>query len=156
MNARRGGFRSVVLGVDGSPHSRKAAAFVARLAPAAGGRVTAVRVVEPVRAPSLTLLAPAARNLIAAEFARQQQAVRAAAQRSLDAVARTLEPAGWRVRTALRDGVPLDELLGAVKAEKADLLVLGGRGTSGLARLLLGSTAEGALKRSQVPVVIVK
>ena len=156
MTTRRGGFRSVVLGVDGSPHSRRAAAFLARLTPAIGARVTAVQVVEPVRAPSLALLPNPVRGRIAGELARHRQAVCAAAQRSLDAAARALEPAGWRVRTVLREGIPLTELLDVVQTEQADLIVLGVRGTGRLEGLLLGSTAEGALKRSPVPVLIVK
>ena len=39
---------------------------------------------------------------------------------------------------------------------RADLLVLGARGTGGLARLLLGSVADGALRLATVPVLVVK
>ncbi len=115
-----------------------------------------VWVIEPARVPSLALLPAPVRGRIAGEFARHRHAVRVAAQRSLDAAARILEPAGWRVRTVLREGIPLPVLLDTVRAEGADVLVLGGRGTSRLEGLLLGSTAEGALKRSPVPVLIVK
>ena len=38
--ASRAGLRLIVLGVDGSPHSRRAAAFVARLARLLLGSVT--------------------------------------------------------------------------------------------------------------------
>ncbi len=47
------GYHRIVVGVDGSPHSRRAVAFVARLAPPRGGRVTCVRVIEAVRLPSM-------------------------------------------------------------------------------------------------------
>ena len=47
------GYHRIVVGVDGSPHSRRAVAFVARLAPPRGGRVTCVRVIEPMRLPSM-------------------------------------------------------------------------------------------------------
>jgi nucleotide-binding universal stress UspA family protein len=56
----------------------------------------------------------------------------------------------------VREGVPLAELLQEVAASRADLLVVGARGTGGLARLLLGSVAEGVLDRSPVPVLLVK
>lgn len=152
----RGGFRSVVLGVDDSSHSRRAAAFLARLVPGARGRVTAIRVLEPMRPPSLALLPAAVRDRIAHEFAQEERAARAQAQRSLAATARDLAAGGWRVDTVVRVGIPLTELLDAVRREGADLLVLGARGASGLERLILGSTAEGALKRAAVPVLIVK
>jgi len=150
------GVRSVVLGVDGSPHSRRAVTFLTRLDAPAGGRVTIVSVVEPVRVPSVPLLAGAARARIAAGAAEVEQAQLAAARRRVEAAARELESAGWRTQGSLRSGVPLVELLQAVEDERADLLVLGARGTSGLERLLLGSVAEGALKRAPVSVLLVK
>jgi nucleotide-binding universal stress UspA family protein len=38
---------------------------------------------------------------------------------------------------------------------RADLLVVGARGVTGLTHMLLGSVAEGALNRSSVPILIV-
>jgi len=60
------------------------------------------------------------------------------------------------VRPLVRTGAPLAELLAAVGAARASLLVVGARGAGGVARLLLGSTAEGALARCPVPVLIVR
>lgn len=148
--------RSVVLGVDGSPHSRRAAAFLGRLAPPARGHVTVVSVVEPVRAPSVALMPAGVRSRLAGAAADLERGRLAAARRSVDDAARALEKAGWTARTSVRSGVPLAELLQAVKQARADLLVLGARGTGGLDRLLLGSVADGALKRSGTAVLIVK
>ena len=43
-----------------------------------------------------------------------------------------------------------------VAKERADVLIVGARGVTGLRRLLLGSVAEGALNTSPVPVLIVR
>jgi nucleotide-binding universal stress UspA family protein len=72
------------------------------------------------------------------------------------AVARRLERAGWRVRTEVRAGVPIEEMLAAVDETGADLLALGARGVGGVTHILLGSVAEGALKRSPVPTLVVR
>jgi nucleotide-binding universal stress UspA family protein len=154
--ARSPGLRSVVLGVDGSASARRAAQFLARLAPAPRGTVTAVTVVEAMRLPSLGLLPAGVRVQIAAEARRQEAVTRARALRTVEAAARPAARAGWRVRASVRSGVPLTELLAAVDETAADLLVLGARGVGGLDRLLLGSVAEAALRRSPVPVLIVK
>src|SRR5216683_1340852 len=114
----RSGFRRVVLGVDGSAHSRRAAAFLTRLQPPRGGRVTVVRVVE--------------------------------------AVAATLARAGWRAHGVVRTGLPVAQLLAAIRAERADVLALGARGAGALEHFLLGSVAEAALKHAPVEVLIVK
>jgi nucleotide-binding universal stress UspA family protein len=53
-------------------------------------------------------------------------------------------------------GEPLRELMAAVGTADPQLLVVGGRGTSGVRRLLLGSVAEGVLNRSRVPVLLAR
>jgi nucleotide-binding universal stress UspA family protein len=67
-----------------------------------------------------------------------------------------MERGGWRAQASVRTGVPLAEILQAVKEARADLLVLGARGTGGLARVLLGSVADGAIRLATVPVLVVK
>jgi nucleotide-binding universal stress UspA family protein len=152
----RTGFRRVVLGVDGSPHSRRAAAFLTRLAPPRGGRVTVVRVVEPVRVPSMPLVPGAMRAQIAGQAEAANRVRIDAARRQVEAAAAALERAGWRARGVVRTGVPLAELLAAVRAAQADLLVLGARGAGAVTHFLLGSVAEAALKQAPVEVLIVK
>jgi nucleotide-binding universal stress UspA family protein len=150
------GYRRIVVGLDGSPHSRRAAAFVARLDPPRSGRVTCVRVVEPVRLPSMPLVPAPMRAQIAAQAATMDRGRRAVAQRQLDAATATLAKAGWRARGVVRSGLPLPELLASVRAERADLLVVGARGAGAVTHFLLGSVAESALKRSPVEVLVVK
>jgi nucleotide-binding universal stress UspA family protein len=60
------------------------------------------------------------------------------------------------VKTEVRRGVPLTEVLRAVSASRADLVVLGARGVGGVERWLLGSVAEGTLARAPVSVLLVK
>jgi nucleotide-binding universal stress UspA family protein len=150
------GYRRIVLGLDGSPHSRRATAFLTRLTPPPGGRVTCVRVVEPVRLPSMPLVPAAMRAQIAGQAAAIDRGRRAVAQRQVDDAAAALARAGWRARGVLRTGLPLSELLAAIRAERADLLVVGARGAGPVPHLLLGSVAEGALKRAPVAVLVVK
>jgi nucleotide-binding universal stress UspA family protein len=56
----------------------------------------------------------------------------------------------------VRTGLPLAELLAAVRAERADALVLGARGAGAVTHFLLGSVAEAAVKQAPVEVLIVK
>jgi nucleotide-binding universal stress UspA family protein len=154
--AATGALRSAVLGVDGSAHSRRAAAFLARLVPRPAATVTIVTVLEPARAPSIALLPEPLRARLLAEAAALARTRMVAARRRAERASRALVEAGWCARVRVLTGVPLDELLRAVDEARADLLALGARGTTGLERLLLGSVAEGALARSPVPVLIVK
>jgi nucleotide-binding universal stress UspA family protein len=149
-------FRRIVVGLDGSAHSRRAAAFVARLRPPRGGRVTCVRVVEPVRLPSMPLVPAPMRAQIAAQAAAMDRSRRAVAQRQVDRAAALLTKAGWRARGLVRIGLPLPELLATIRGTRADVLVVGARGAGAVTHFLLGSVAEAALKRSPVEVLVVK
>jgi nucleotide-binding universal stress UspA family protein len=96
----------------------------------------------------------------AATVARQVKRTNArrerAATRELNRAAIQLQHAGWRTRTVLTRGEPLRDLLGTLASTRAQLLVVGARGSSGVRHLLLGSVAEGALNRSPVPVLIAR
>lgn len=50
---------------------------------------------------------------------------------------------------------PLDAILAAAKDVGASVIVLGTHGRSGISRLLLGSVAEGVLRASHIPVLVV-
>jgi nucleotide-binding universal stress UspA family protein len=157
VKGRRRRIRRLVLATDGSPNASRALGFLlARLAPPAGARVKVIRVLEPVLPRAGALLpAPVRRAVIAS--ATSLNAERATqARREVAGAAVLLKRVGWRARGVVREGVPLAEVLREATASRADLLVVGARGTGGLARLLLGSVAEGALDHSPVPVLLVK
>jgi nucleotide-binding universal stress UspA family protein len=150
------GYHRIVVGVDGSPHSRRAVAFVARLAPPRGGRVTCVRVIEAVRLPSMPFVPARMRAQLETQAAAMDRSRRAMARRQLEAAVSALAKAGWRARGVVRAGPALPELLAAVRSERADLLVLGARGAGAVRHFLLGSVVDAALKRSPVAVLVVR
>jgi nucleotide-binding universal stress UspA family protein len=53
-------------------------------------------------------------------------------------------------------GVPVTELLDAVRRARADLLAIGARGVGGVERLLLGSVATGVVGRAPVSVLVAR
>jgi nucleotide-binding universal stress UspA family protein len=55
----------------------------------------------------------------------------------------------------LKEGSPLHSLLEHVKTGGVDLVVLGSHGHGALAALLLGSVAEGMVRKASVPTLIV-
>ena len=148
--------RSFVIGLDGSENAHRAAHFLGGLRPPRAGRVTLVRVEEPVGVTSVGTLPTSVRTMVRRELAALNGERRARAKRDVAKVAAKLARAGWSVRTSIRSGTPLDELLAAVAATRSGALVVGARGVGGLRRLLLGSVAEGTLNHSPVPVLVVR
>jgi nucleotide-binding universal stress UspA family protein len=80
------------------------------------------------------------------------------------------EPADLRARLAemrpsdqriayehhLLEGDPAEKILELAQKEHADLIVMGTHGTTGLARLLVGSVAESVLRKAPCPVLTVR
>jgi len=146
--------RKIVIGLDGSPTAQRALAFVGRLVPPRDGRVTLVTGVELMTAPSQGRVPGA--GAIAREIRRTNTIRARTATKALNRAATQLQRRGWQTRTALVRGEPLRDLLGTVAAARAQLLVVGARGTSGVRHLLLGSVAEGALNQSPVAVLLAR
>jgi len=63
---------------------------------------------------------------------------------------------GTVVKTELREGPTHDAIVGAAEAAKADMIVIGTLGRSGVRHALLGSVAERVVRFSPVPVLTVR
>lgn len=73
----------------------------------------------------------------------------------LDALAQGFRELGIPVATLVRQGVAVSVILGAISDLGSDLVVLGTHGRTGLRRIVLGSVAEGVVRRSPVPVLVI-
>ena len=51
-------------------------------------------------------------------------------------------------------GDPASEIVRIAEEEKADMIVLGTHGRTGMSRLLMGSVAEAVVRRSPSPVLV--
>ena len=85
-----------------------------------------------------------------------EASTRRAAQRQLDAVVAKARRAGVRARALLVEGVPFERIGRNAKSQKADMIVMGTHGRTGLGRLFLGSVAERVIASSPVPVLTVR
>jgi nucleotide-binding universal stress UspA family protein len=156
IKGRARALRHLLIGLDGSSRSRRAVAFVNRIPPPVGGRVTLLAVIEPKRATSIRPMPASIRDVLVAELAALDRERLAKARREVSTAARRLTRAGWAVEKVVRRGIPLSELLRTASNKRADIIVVGARGAGGLTRLLLGSVAEGTFTHASVPVLVVK
>jgi nucleotide-binding universal stress UspA family protein len=138
----------IVVGVDGSDHSKRAVEWCARYAGALGADVVAVHALDqPVYA--LPTLAYVPIPPIDDE-----------AREKLREVVRSdwcapLERAGVPFRVVVEDGAPAVVILELARAEQADLVVTGRRGRGGFTELVLGSTSHSLSHHLDRPLVIV-
>lgn len=66
------------------------------------------------------------------------------------------ERRGIAVTTRVATGIPSEEVITAARVEDSDLIVVGTRGKTGLAHVLLGSTAERVIRGAPCPVLAVR
>jgi nucleotide-binding universal stress UspA family protein len=73
----------------------------------------------------------------------------------LKELAKQVGSRGFTCESAVRFGLPADEILSAAAEQGVDLLVMGSHGHGALYHLFTGSVVNGVLKRSTCPVLVV-
>lgn len=92
------------------------------------------------------------------QFARNPQArstLRATGDEALQTIEQRAADAGVAVETAIREGVPHEEILTVIDEQAIDFVVMGTHGRGGLDRLLIGSVTERVVRSTDVPVLTV-
>ncbi len=74
----------------------------------------------------------------------------------LQEFSRSVDTKGVSIDVHLLDGVPYVEITHAARELKADLVVIGTHGRTGLAHLLLGSVAERVVRTCEAPVLTIR
>ena len=137
---------------DLSPYSREVLEYAAEMAEITGAEMVVLNVVNKRDL-------DAARNAFDREhpgefsITRYLQDDMGRRSRQIDDLVREVLPDRTGIRITFRDGVPFEEILGAVSEEGADLVVIGNKGRSDRPGLRFGSTAEKVFKHSPVPVL---
>ena len=140
----------IIVGVDGSDHSRRALGWAMREAAQHHVPLT-VMTVHPAPVRPATKIYWGVRtypeNSFDPEFART------AVQEFVDKAAREIGEPVPEVTVCVATGDAADEI---VKASRdADMIVLGSRGSGGFAKLLMGSVSSQVTHHAACPVVIV-
>lgn len=139
--------KHLIAATDLSAPARQAAERAARLAHETGATLGLLHVLaqRPLQELQLWLGAPLAEQL------------RDAARRELGELAAELQAARQvAVQAQIETGPVLDALLQVADVQAADLIVLGARGAGFLRRMVLGTTAERLLRRTQRPMLVVR
>jgi nucleotide-binding universal stress UspA family protein len=138
----------VIVGVDGSDQSLRAAQVAAAIARSVGGRLHVVTVVRPPEGWWGVVGSPPPADALSASMADAQ---RSALDRTLD----RLPTDGIELTSAEEIGDPASALTSLADDMGADLLVVGRRGAGMVERLILGSVADRVAHDAPCPVLIV-
>ncbi|HXJ79523.1 MAG TPA: universal stress protein [Candidatus Methylomirabilis sp.] len=81
---------------------------------------------------------------------------RAHARKELERLLAKAKKAHARVKSLLLEGVPHEQITRAARSKRADLIVIGTHGRTGLAKLFLGSVAGRVVSTATCPVLTVR
>jgi nucleotide-binding universal stress UspA family protein len=84
------------------------------------------------------------------------RSARAYASKELASLVAKAKKAGIRASAVLRDGVAHEQILRAARSPRADMIVIGTHGRTGLAKLFLGSVAGRVVATAKCPVMTVR
>jgi nucleotide-binding universal stress UspA family protein len=143
-------FRRIVHPSDFSPASRPALRKAIELAKSHRARLFVVHVLSMLPVVPDAYVAPTVWD----DLERGQ---RITAQRQLGRLVATAKAAGVRASGVVLDiGVTHEQIVRFARARRADLIVMGTHGRSGLTRALLGSVASRVLAAARCPVLTVR
>jgi nucleotide-binding universal stress UspA family protein len=92
-----------------------------------------------------------------ATYDELQRSGRAAALRHLERLTARAKRAGVRVSSRLVEGAPVaEQIVRTARALRADVIVMGTHGRTGVARAVLGSVASRVVATSSCPVLTVR
>jgi nucleotide-binding universal stress UspA family protein len=137
----------IIVGVDGSEHSRLALDWAIREAGMRGAALTVIAVHQV--AGNYWTGSP---EVYPADQPATEAVRRAAEDMVQKALSQAGEPAPASVTVRAVSGLPAKELVNA--SSDADMLVLGSRGGGGFARLMLGSVSTQVVAHAACPVVV--
>lgn len=143
--------KTILAAIDFSDATPGVLETAGQLANVFGAKLTVMHVVEPE--PSYT-----AYGFTPDEFPAMhafQQEARRRAQRRLDEVIASIQGDATDAHGVIAEGSPLHSMLEHVHKHAIDLVIVGSHGHGAIASLLLGSVAEGMVRKARVPTLVV-
>ena len=132
--------RRILVAVDGSPNSRRAALLGAKLAALCGAEIIVVNVISV--------------PLQQQQFSRD---IRAGANKLVRTIASMCHSRGLKTSTKILEASSVVEAIVNFAADKKiNLIVIGTRGLTGFKKLLMGSVSTGVLSHAHCAVLVVR
>jgi nucleotide-binding universal stress UspA family protein len=136
---------------DFSTASRAALARAIAEARTGGAELLLVHVLSP-----LTPFVGGDEYMSPKTYTDMQRSMQAYAQKQLDKLVARAKAAGVRVRGLLLEGTTADAIVRTARSRRADVIVIGTHGRTGLGRLLMGSVAQRVVGTAPCPVLTVR
>lgn len=143
----------IMVAIDFSEHSVSAAQSAAGLASDLGAAIVLINVINQRDIDTLEFAAKRVAIFSAKKYIEEQIENR---QKLFAELQKKLNLDHLNVQANVRTGVPYREVLAAIEDHKPDLLVMGSRGNSALADIVIGSCAQKLFRRCPIPLLSIR
>jgi nucleotide-binding universal stress UspA family protein len=143
-------FKNIVVATDGSKYSAAAASEAIGLAKRNGSSLTVISIVPSEMATPTDINFTVGQRELIAEKEMQN------AEKNARLVKEAAQKEGVEARAFVMSGKPAEAIIQTAGEKKADLIVLGSHGRTGVEKLLMGSIAERVIVLSSCGVLVVK
>lgn len=138
--------KSILCPLDFSDASKNAFRYACEFARSMGSKIYLLHIVEP---------RPIAADMTLT-YIPVEEDLEKAAREDIEPLAHEAREKGIDVQVDVVIGIPSEVILHQIVESDASMLIMGSHGKTGLSRLLMGSVAEGVVRKAKVPVLIVK
>lgn len=149
-------FDRILIPVDGSKNSEKAAKVGIELARLSRGKALIVYVADISKYMSSAGLIPPFGGISPEAVDSIVASIKEAGEKAVLQVSKLAEASGVTSESLIVEGDPASEILRIAEDNKADVIVMGSIGKTGLEKFLMGSVAEKVVRNSKLPVLIVR
>ena len=144
----------ILVPIDGSKVSQKAAKYAVDLAKQTGATLKLLSVIDNsfiIEQAVSSSTSPTHLKEVVEDYLKQS------AQAATDAIVKLCKQNRIQCKAAIRKGHPVEEIASEAKKSKVDLIVMGSHGKSALKAAILGSVTYGVLhKETKIPMLIVR
>jgi len=146
--------QNIILTVDGSEQSRRAAEFGIELAKNLGARITLIHAIESYLFEDMLAMTPGS----AADMAKPiYESIRSTVEEYMQNKMELCDQYGVPCDKVIRIGHPVSEVVNLADELNADLIIMGSHGRGRISGSMLGSVSYGVVHDSnRVPVLLVK
>jgi nucleotide-binding universal stress UspA family protein len=148
--AARVEFRNILVATDGSKFSEAAVSEAISIAKRCDSNLIVISVVPSEAGSPFDIVHSEMQKGTVADKEFQE------AEKNVKNVKTLAEENGVRVKGFIFSGRPYEAIIEAAKENKADLIVVGSHGRSGLSKLLMGSVTERVIGLAECAVLVVK